>query len=318
MLRLIADIGGTNARFALAEPGGAPSEERNFLVRDFPEPADAIRAYLAGRVVEEAVIAVATPVESDAVRFTNSPWAFSIRGLQAELGLKRLHVINDFVAQALAMPHLAPHEREPIGGGAAVAGRAIGVLGSGTGLGVSALIPGRSGWTALPTEGGHVSFAAGNAREHQVREALGRRFGHVSNERLLSGMGILNLAQTLAAIDGRDCAAGTPEEVTAAARAGSCAACREAVAMFSELLGGAAGDLALTLGARGGVFVTGGVCLKLGPLFDRAAFRRRFEAKGRMRPYLEVVPVWLVLRSDTGLIGAAHFRAPDEVLPPPP
>jgi len=309
MTRLIADIGGTNARFALAEPGGVPADERHFLVRDHAEPADAVEAYLGGRKVEEAVIAVATPVESDAVRFTNSPWAFSIEGLRTRLGLRRLHVINDFVAQALAMPHLAAAEREPLGGEAPVAQRAVGVLGPGTGLGVSALIPDSVGWTALPTEGGHVSFAPGSERERDLLAVLGEQFGHVSNERLLSGQGLLNIAQGLAAVDGDRCPAATPEEVTDAARAGTCAACTEATALFSALLGSAAGDLALMLGARGGVYVAGGVCLRLGSLFDRTAFRRRFEAKGRMRAYLTPIPAWLVLRGDTGLLGAAYFRA---------
>lgn len=308
MPRLIADIGGTNARFALAEPGGPPQAERNLLVRDFPGLAEAALAYLGGRRVEEAVIAVATPVESDAIRFTNSPWAFSIQELQARLGVARLAVINDFVAQALAMPHLAPADLEPLGGEAPTPGRAIGVLGPGTGLGVSALVPGRHGWAALPTEGGHVSLAPHDAREMAVLATLVERFGHVSNERVLSGQGLLNLAWALATLDGRTLAAATPEEVTEAARNRACPACMEAVAMFGALLGSAAGDLALVLGARGGVFVAGGICLRLGPLFDRATFRRRFEAKGRMRAYLEPIPAWLVRRTDTGLLGAAHYR----------
>jgi glucokinase len=310
MVRLIADIGGTNARFALAEPGGLPVEERTLLVRDFPDPAAAVEAYLAGRRVAEAVIAVATPVESDVIRFTNSPWSFSIPELRARLGLERLFVINDFVAQALAMPHLDPSHREALGGGSPVPERAVGVLGPGTGLGVSALIPGKVGWTALPTEGGHVSLAPGNARERDLLVVLGHRFGHVSNERVLSGQGLLNLAQAVAELDRYACAAGTPEEVTEAARLGSCPACREAIFLFSGLLGSAAGDLALVLGAKGGVFVAGGVCLRLGPLFDRTAFRQRFESKGRMRAYLEPIPAWLVLRSDTGLQGAAQYRPP--------
>ena len=308
MSRLIADIGGTNARFALVEAEGDIHDERTLLVRDHPDPAAAIETYLAGRRVEDAVLAVATPVETEEIGFTNSPWRFSIGGLKARLGLRELAVINDFVAQALAMPHLAAEERALMGGGAAAPGRAVGVLGAGTGLGVSALVPGKAGWTALPTEGGHVSFAPGNAREDRVLEVLRARLGHVSNERLLSGQGLLNLAQSLATIDGRITDAGSAEEVTEAARRGSCPACVEAVTLFSTLLGSAAGDLALTVGARGGVYVAGGVCLRLGALFDRAAFRRRFVDKGRMRTFLEPIPTWLVLRGDTGLIGAAHYR----------
>lgn len=309
MHRLIADIGGTNARFALAEPGGLPEDERTLLVSDHADIATAIDAYLGGRKVEEAVIAVATPVETETIRFTNSPWTFAIQELRTRLGLRRLDVINDFVAQALAMPHLAPDERQQLGGGEPTPGRAVGVLGPGTGLGVSALVPGREGWTALPTEGGHVSWAAGNDRERALHAVLAGRFGHVSNERVLSGQGLLNLAQAVAEVDGVACAAGTPEAVTEAARKRSCPTCVEAVALFSTLLGSAAGDLALMVGARGGVYIVGGVCLRLSELFDREAFRRRFEAKGRMRGYLEPIPVWLVLRADTGLIGASYHRA---------
>mgnify|MGYP000476368780 CR=1 FL=1 len=144
MTRLIADIGGTNARFALVDGTGPVADERHLLVRDHPDPASAIEAYLGGRRVTEAVIAVATPVESDEIGFTNSPWTFSIQGLQQRLGLSRLAVINDFVAQALAMPHLSRDEVALMGGGAPAPGRAVGVLGAGTGLGVSALVPGKA------------------------------------------------------------------------------------------------------------------------------------------------------------------------------
>lgn len=308
MTRLIADIGGTNARFALVEPDAPAHDERHLLVQDFPDPGAAIEAYLGDRAIDQAVIAVATPVETDQISFTNSPWTFSIAALQTRLGLRQLAVINDFAAQALAMPHLAADELEQIGTGTATPGRAVGVLGPGTGLGVSALVPGKGGWTALPTEGGHVSFAPGNAREDAVLTTLRGRLGHVSNERLLSGQGLLNLAQALATIDGRACAADSPAAVTEAARADSCPSCREAVQLFSSLLGSAAGDLALTIGARGGVFVAGGVCARLGSLFDREAFRHRFADKGRMRHFLEPIPTWLVLRTDTGLLGAAHHR----------
>lgn len=311
MTRLIADIGGTNARFALVDPNGAVRDERYLLVRDYPDPATAAEAYLGGSRVTEAVIAVATPVESDEISFTNSPWRFSVSGLKARLGVHELAVINDFVAQALAMPQLAGSELEQMGGGLPAHGRAVGVLGAGTGLGVSALVPGKIGWTALPTEGGHVSFAPGNEREDRVLEVMRARLGHVSNERLLSGQGLLNLAQSLATIDRRTTPAGSAEEVTEAARSNACPACVEAVAMFSELLGSAAGDLALTVGARGGVYVAGGVCLRLGSLFNRAAFRRRFLDKGRMRAFLDPIPTWLVLSGNTGLLGAAHYRLGD-------
>jgi glucokinase len=303
--RLIADIGGTNARFALVEGDGLPTEERVLAVADHAGMVEAALAYLAGRKVEEAVLAVATPVESDAIRFTNSPWTFRISELPDALGIPTVVVINDFVAQALAIPHLQPDELEPLHAGEPLPTRPIGVIGPGTGLGVAGLVPARGRWIALPTEGGHVSMAPGTARERAVLEHLSRELVHVSNERLISGPGLYTLARTLAAIDGAVLAAGTPAEVAKRARDGSSAHCVEAVRMFSTLLGSAAGDLALMYGARGGIYICGGVCNNLGPLFDRVAFRERFLAKGRMRTFLGPIPVHLVRRTDTGLLGAA-------------
>jgi glucokinase len=311
MRRLIADIGGTNARFALVDLHGLPAEACTLPVAGFPGLVEAAQAYLAGRRVEEAVVAVATPVEGDAVSFTNAPWSFSVREVQARLDLVRFAVINDFVAQALAVPHLRPGEREQVGGGEPSAGRPVGVIGPGTGLGVSMLVEVAGRHAAFPTEGGHVSLAPRTPRERALLERLEARFGHVSNERVLSGPGLLNAAQALAELDGRLLAADTPEGVTRDAIDGTCPACAEVVAVFSALLGAAAGDLALTYGARGGVFIAGGLCLSLGSLFDRRAFRARFEDKGRMRHYLEPIPAYLVNRQDTGLLGVARYRLED-------
>ncbi|HET6469086.1 MAG TPA: glucokinase [Geminicoccaceae bacterium] len=306
MRRLIGDIGGTNARFALVEDGGQPTAERVLAVADHPGLVEAALAYLGGERVEEAVLAVATPVETDAVRFTNSPWAFRVSELPAALGVARVSVINDFVAQALAIPHLDAGDVERLHHGEPLADRPIGVIGPGTGLGVSALIPLRGRWIALPTEGGHVSFAPGSARERAVLEHLSGTLPHVSNERLISGPGLYALARALAELDGAALGPTTPAGVARAAGDGSSAHAAEAVRMFSALLGAAAGDLALVYGARGGIYIGGGVCHNLGPLFDRAAFRERFLAKGRMRTFLDPIPVYLVGRTDTGLLGAAR------------
>lgn len=309
MQRLIADIGGTNARFARVSEVGLPTAARTLRVADHPGLAEAALAYLDGERVAEAVLAVATPVESDDIRFTNAPWSFRTPELKERLGVGRIAVINDFVAQALAMPHLGQGEFEQIGAGEALPGRPMAVIGAGTGLGVSGLVPGPNGAVALATEGGHVSFAPGNEREHALLRCLAARFGHVSDERVLSGPGLLNLAQALAEVEGVPLQATTPEAVTREAREGS-AICLETMRLFSELLGSAAGDLALTYGARGGVYLAGGLCLSLGELFDRAAFRRRFVDKGRMRRYLEPIPTFLVTRGDTGLLGAARCQLP--------
>ena len=282
-------------------------DERRLRVEDYPGPGEAAAAFLAGRPVTEAVLAVATPVESEEVTFTNSPWQVSVPRLKATLEVSRLAVINDFVAQALAVIHLGASEREPIGRGSPAPGRAVGAIGPGTGLGVAGLVPTESGWLPLPSEGGHVSLAPGTARERAVLDVLARLFDHVSAERVLSGPGLLNLAQALAAIDGGRARADRPEDVSTHAGDRSCPYCAEAVQLFSAMLGAAAGDVALVLGARGGIYIVGGVCLNLGPLFDRNAFRARFVAKGRMATYLEPIPTFLVTRADTGLIGAAHY-----------
>ncbi|MFO1068037.1 MAG: glucokinase [Geminicoccaceae bacterium] len=251
-------------------------------------------------------------METDRIAFTNSPWTLSVSGTQRELGVARLAVINDFVAQALAVPQLGGSDVEILRPGEPLRDRPIGVIGPGTGLGVAGLIPlGGGRYRALPTEGGHASLAPGNRREQAVLERLAGFFPHVSKERLVSGPGLLTLAKSLAELDGAECAAATPQDVGRLAAAGD-GHCLEATRMFSALLGAAAGDLALTYGARGGIYICGGVCLNLGPLFDRAAFAERFLAKGRMRGYLEPIPVWLVCRSQTGLLGAARFDFDDK------
>jgi glucokinase len=257
--------------------------------------------------VREAVFAVATPVTSDRIAFTNSPWAFSISESRAALGLERFEVINDFTAQALAVPWLTEQERRQIGGGAPVPGQAVGVIGAGTGLGVGGLVPVGDRWQPLPGEGGHVSFAAHDEVEAAVMLQLRRRFGHVSAERLLSGPGLVNLAVALAALEGETLEIADPHEVVERAGTGGCRFCRAALERFSTLLGAQAGDLALTLGARGGIYIGGGLAKRLGPLFDEARFRAAFVDKGRLAYFVEPIPTYLITRSDPGLLGAAHL-----------
>ena len=311
-MRLVADIGGTNARFALSPRGGVIEEVRVLRVRDFPGPAAAIRAYLDGRRVTRVVLAVATPVEGDEIAFTNSPWRFSRRALRAELGLERLLVINDMVAHAAVLPHLDPSDCRTIRENGAAADRPAAVIAPGTGLGIAMLVPCGARPLALPSEGGHSSFAPADARERALLALVEADRGHVSYERFVSGPGLLLLARGLARLDGASCEARTPPEVTALAREGACPHCREAVARFSALLGAFAGDVALTLGARGGIHLSGGLLLALDTLFDARAFLRRFTAKGRLAWYLERIPVRQIVRTDTGLLGASWYEAGEE------
>jgi glucokinase len=251
---------------------------------------------------------MALPVDADWVHLTNSPWAFSIEETRKALGLERLIVINDFSAQALAIPALTARERLQIGDGEPVEGAPIGVIGPGTGLGVGGLLWVGGRWQPVASEGGHVSFAPRDEVDAAVWAQLRRRFRHVSNERVLSGPGLVNLATALAAIEGQELRIEDPREVTRRAKAGRCRFCSEALDRFSGLLGAAAGDLALTLCAQGGVYIGGGLVKRLGSLFNAERFRASFVAKGRFEDYLRAVPTYLVTRRDPGLLGAAALR----------
>ena len=312
--RLLGDVGGTNARFAWqAAEGAALSDIVSLPCAAYLTLADALRAYLqqVGRPAPPwCAIGIATPVTGDAVRMTNHHWAFSISALQAELGFERLVVINDFTALALALPELGAQELRQLGGMAAVAGAAKALIGPGTGLGVSGLLPaGEPGrWLALQGEGGHVSLAAGTAREAAVLDVLRRDLGHVSAERAVSGLGLTALHAALRELDGLAAADDlTPAEITSRAQAGSNSQCVETLDLFCAFLGSVAGNLALTLGARGGVYIGGGIVPRLGAAFDRSRFRACFEAKGRFRPYLEPIPVFVIHTAvSPALLGAAR------------
>jgi glucokinase len=272
---------------------------------------EAARAYLAGRQVAHAVFAVATHVDSDWIHLTNAPWGFSVRATETALGLKRLAVINDFTAQALAVPRLGPADRVELGSELPQSGAAIAVLGPGTGLGVAGLLPVQGIWYPIPSEGGHVSLAPHDERDAAVLASLQRRFGHVSNERVLSGPGLVNLATALATLEGETLGIDDPREVSRRAASGECRFCQEALQRFSSLLGAAAGDLALMFCALGGVYIGGGLVKRLGGLFDVERFRASFVAKGRFVDYLTRLPTYLVTRRDPGLLGAASYPLPD-------
>lgn len=307
---LIADIGGTHARFALVDAHGQAGEPMVMRCAEHAGPAQAAQAFLAaqggGGQPKRAAFAVASPITGDVVDLTNSAWHFSIEQTRRELGLDRLDVINDFTAVALSVRHLGPGHLLKVGGGAAVAGCPIAVLGPGTGLGVSALVPDSAGhWTALATEGGHVTLAAANAQEDAVLDWLRQRFGHVSAERILSGPGMVNLYEALAALRGVPAAYSTPDAISQRALDGSCPLCRETLDMFFAMLGTVAGNLVLSVGARGGVFIAGGILPRMRDTFAQSGFRRRFEDKGRFRDYLAPVPTWLVVHPQPAFAGLA-------------
>ena len=310
---LIADLGGTNLRLAVARRGAGIADVAVHRCADFPDLAAAVVAYLeslpAAARPTRGAIAVACSVMGDEVRLTNLDWRFSIAGLQRELAFERLDVINDFAAIALAVPHLGESDLRQVGGGTAVADAPIGIIGPGTGLGVTGLIRTEAGDTALSTEGGHATLPAMDDEEAEVIGLLRKRFGHVSAERALSGPGLINLHQALSQIAGRDAGTPTPDEITAGALADPASAHGRAVEMFCRLLGTVAADLALSLGARGGIYIAGGIVGKLGPAFERSGFRARFEQKGRFSEYLAAVPTFVITDEQPALRGLAESFA---------
>lgn len=320
---LLADIGGTHARFALADPqlpeALVDASVRQFEVARFASVTDAAQHYLqqvppADGRVEHGVFAVAGRIEGDQARITNHPWLIRRQETQDALGLRKLRLVNDFAAQAMAVGLLGSKDLAPIGAAAFVPGgagdRTYAVLGPGTGLGVSALIL-RDGCShVLETEGGHISFAATSTREAAILEKLAARFGRVSNERLVSGNGLVNIHRALAEIAGEPASNLLPHEVSAGATRGD-GRCREAVEVFCAVFGAIAGDLVLTLGAWDGVFLTGGLVPKLLGQLHEPGFRSHFEAKGRFAPAMAGVPTLAVLHPQAGLLGAAAFALQD-------
>lgn len=303
---LVGDIGGTNARFGLVSPQGDLLHTQVLPAADYPTIEDALASYLASRgglpMPRQAALAIASAITGDRVSMTNHPWSFSISGLQKAAGFDRLLVVNDFTAAAMALPHLKPQDRLAVGGGAPVAGSPIGVLGPGSGLGVSGLVPSGARWIALTGEGGHATMAPFTQRESAVIDHLRGRFDHISAERVLSGPGLVNLYTALAALDGLPARSHTPAEIT---DPDAEPLAKEAVAMFCAMLGTMAGNLALTLGARGGVFIAGGIVPRLGQRFVDSEFRRRFEAKGRLSTYLAPIPTYVITHNLPAFLGCA-------------
>jgi glucokinase len=310
---LVGDIGGTNARFGLVSPEGKLLYSRTLPDQDYPTVEDAIAAFLAERgtlpTPLQGAIAIASAITGDRVAMTNHPWSFSVLGLKTRFGFERFEVINDFTALALALPQLGPEDRIAVGGGTAVAGAPIAVLGPGSGLGVSGLVPSGSRWIALSGEGGHATMCPATDRESAVLVRMRAHFDHVSAERVLSGPGLVNLYNTLAQLEGVPALGFTAAQITDLAIRGEDPLCVETTRLFCAMLGTVAGNLALTLGARGGVYIGGGIVPRLGQTFIDSEFRERFEAKGRLRAYLQPIPTFVVTNTLPAFLGCAAFLA---------
>ena len=322
--RLLADIGATYARFCVEETAGRFEHVRVLACADYTGFTEVVRAYLdilAGlslRLPRHGAVAIANPVEGDSVRMTNRDWAFSIGQAQRELRLSTLLVVNNFTALAMSLPRIGPDSRLQVGGGTAQRRGVIGLVGPGTGLGVSGLVPTGERWVTLATEGGHTGFAPADERELCVLRHAWRRFTHVSTERLVSGPGLELIYEALREQTAGDHPAsltGTlPERLPAAeivrrALTAECPVCAEAVDCFCAMLGTAAADLALTLGATGGIYIGGGIVPRLGAAFARSAFRARFEAKGRFSGYLARIPTFVLLGEHPSFLGLSLLLA---------
>ncbi len=305
---LVADIGGTNARFALvAEAGSTPIEPRNLRCAEYPTLVDAVRAYLEQVAMGEpwqAAMSIASPVTGDQLNMTNHTWSFSVRETREALGLQYLKVLNDYTALALALPFLGEDQCIKVGAGEILAGHPRAVLGPGTGLGVSGVVPAGDHWIPLESEGGHTSYGPVNAREQQIIEVVREKMSHVSAESLVSGPGLSLIYEVITRLDEGEAKKISPGEVTELALKDNCAMATESLEIFCGILGTVAGNLALTLGARGGVYIGGGIILRILDTFTGSSFRERFEQHGRLTRYLQKIPTYVINTDYPALTGA--------------
>lgn len=311
---LLADIGGTNARFALQFGQETGVEHvRTLPVAKFPSLTQAVEAYLAEiagqlgdayRAPIQASFAVATAITGDAIRFTNSHWSFSRSQTQQELGLDTLLILNDFEALALSLPRLSSNQIKSIYGKPKSEGL-LSVIGPGTGLGVASVVKTAAGWVALPCEGGHATISAADDFESDLLTVVRRYYPHVSAERLLSGVGLPVLHSGVSEVLGAGAVTLTPEQIVGAALNDNDPVANKTVDTFCAMLGSFAGNLALITGARSGVYIGGGIVPRLGDRFFQSNFRQRFEAKGRFQAYLSEIPTVLITDTLAALTGTA-------------
>ncbi len=307
---LVGDIGGTNCRYALVRAAPRIEDPVSYRNADFANFLDTIEAYLArdSSRVDWAVIAVAGPIVDNAVAMTNRPWRVDGNEIAERFGMRSAMIINDFSALAASTPHIAASHLERIGGGEPLSVDGVtttAIVGPGTGLGVGGLVCGPFGVTVLSTEGGHATFAPSDDIEREILRVLTERFEHVSNERLICGDGLRNIHWALSRIAGVEPEVLKAAEVSRRALAKEDRLATQALLVFSRALGAFAGNVVLTLGARGGIYLAGGMLPAIKTAFDRDAFRERFETKGRLNAYMQGVPTWMMIDPFAALVGAA-------------
>lgn len=311
---LVADIGGSNARFGwVAGPESDIAHVSTLAVNEFATPIAASECYLTRlqallgvsyQAPRCAAFAVATAVAQDHISFTNSHWGFSRTAVQSALALDTFLVLNDFEALALSLPRLKPHQIRAHGALPEHNGT-LAVIGPGTGLGVGSVIETRHGWVAIPGEGGHATLAATDDFESALLTHVRKEFPHISAERLLSGIGMPVLYRAVAHLMQVAPLELTTEAIVERGLQDTDIICRKTLDVFCALLGSFSGSVALIVGARAGVYIGGGIVPRLGDFFFKSRFREKFEAKGRLDGYLSSIPTALITDTLAALSGAA-------------
>jgi glucokinase len=311
-INLVADIGGTNIRFGLVKEDGETGDIETYQCGEYTSLAEVIRVYLdkhncKGKAVN-ACLAIACPVEADQITMTNLPWTFSQSALKNDLNLKQLFLINDYTAIAHAVPLLTEAQKVQIGAGEAISGKPISICGPGTGLGVANLVPTSDGWCCLSGEGGHVDFAPIDADEVKILNYLLESKQHrISYEQLLCGKGLEQIYQAFLSIDEHPKKHLSAEQISSKAIDGSCSICEKSLQQFCNTLGSFAGNLALTLGCFGGVYIAGGIVPRFISFIQNSQFRQRFDAKGRLSSFINSIPTYVITEAQPGLIGASAY-----------
>jgi glucokinase len=302
---LLGDIGGTNARFAELI-NGQLGRVTSFQVACFSKFEDVLRTYLSDYASTQGfthgLLAIAGPIDHGRARLTNTPWLVDPRDLKVSFGFD-VQLVNDFQAVAYSLPSLATADLRQIGQGKAEKGAPKVALGPGSGLGVACLVEHEGERLVIPSEGGHASLAGNSDREDAVIEMLRRRFGHASAERAISGPGLENIFQAMVALDGLDMPQMSAAQITQRALKNECKLAHEALGAFCGLLGSFAGNIALTFGARGGIYIAGGISPRIVVFLARSQFRARFEGKGRFRSYLEQIPSYVIVHPAAAFLG---------------
>jgi glucokinase len=315
---LVADAGGTNVRFALVDvdagAGSALAFPQKYSSRNFASIQEAAGAYLAERNLTvqpiAAVLSVAGPVQDNAINMTNLGWRFYGDELGRTLGIAHVQLINDYEAISRSVASLEENDLRTIGPSVSTVHaeqQTVAIVGPGTGLGVGGYVRTARELVPLVTEGGHADFAPTDDVEIEILKFLRRKFGHVSNERILSGPGLMNLHEALSAVEGVAYCSAEPHDITAQALADGGSLCAKVLSRFCAILGSVAGDVALIMGARDGVLLAGGIGPAIQDFLVASDFRNRFEAKGRFESYMKAIPTRLIVNDNAGLIGAASL-----------